>query len=161
MKILIVSDTHGSDYNLERVLMRESPFDIFVHCGDVEDREDYIESLLECPAHIVAGNNDYYSNLRQEESFTAGKNRFFVTHGHNYGVSWDMDKVVSAAISRNCNVVLFGHSHRPMIEKIDGVLCMNPGSLTYPRQNGRKPSYITATVDPTGELHAEIQYLLE
>ena len=38
MKVLIVSDTHGRDENLEHVVMNEAPFDMFVHCGDVEGR---------------------------------------------------------------------------------------------------------------------------
>ena len=36
MKVLIVSDTHGHDENLERAVMMETPFDMLVHCGDVE-----------------------------------------------------------------------------------------------------------------------------
>ena len=42
MKVLIVSDTHGRDENLEQVVMNEAPFDMFVHCGDVEGREIFI-----------------------------------------------------------------------------------------------------------------------
>ena len=40
MKVLIVSDTHGHDENLERAVMMETPFDMLVHCGDVEGREN-------------------------------------------------------------------------------------------------------------------------
>ena len=38
MKVLIVSDTHGRDENLEIAVNREAPFDMLVHCGDVEGR---------------------------------------------------------------------------------------------------------------------------
>ena len=54
MKVLIVSDTHGRDENLEIVINREAPFDMLVHCGDVEGREFYIEALAECPCSIVS-----------------------------------------------------------------------------------------------------------
>ena len=47
MKVLIVSDTHGHDENLERAVMMETPFDMLVHCGDVEGREIFIEALVE------------------------------------------------------------------------------------------------------------------
>ena len=47
MKVLIVSDTHGRDENLEIAINREAPFDMLVHCGDVEGREFYIEALAE------------------------------------------------------------------------------------------------------------------
>ena len=36
MKILVVSDTHGHDENLMRVLQREWPIDALIHCGDLE-----------------------------------------------------------------------------------------------------------------------------
>ena len=56
MKVLIVSDTHGQDENLEETVLREAPFDYLIHCGDVEGREIFIEALAECPCTIVAGN---------------------------------------------------------------------------------------------------------
>ena len=34
MKVLIVSDTHGQDENLEETVLREAPFDYLIHCGD-------------------------------------------------------------------------------------------------------------------------------
>lgn len=159
MKILIVSDTHGEDEHLDKVLIREAPFDLFVHCGDVEGREDYIQAVVDCPAYIVAGNNDYYSNLPSEETFSVGKHRFLVTHGHYYGVSWDTEKLISAVRSRNCDVVLFGHTHDPYIEKENGILCINPGSLTYPRQRGRRPSYVVLTVQSDGTLSPKLCFL--
>ena len=67
MKVLIVSDTHGHDENLERAVMMETPFDMLVHCGDVEGRESFIEALVDCPCCIVSGNNDFFSDLPREE----------------------------------------------------------------------------------------------
>jgi putative phosphoesterase len=61
MKVLIVSDTHGQDENLEETVLREAPFDYLIHCGDVEGREIFIEALAECPCTIVAGNNDFFT----------------------------------------------------------------------------------------------------
>ena len=49
MKILVVSDTHGRDEKLERVVEQEQPFDYLIHCGDVEGRELFIELLLTVP----------------------------------------------------------------------------------------------------------------
>ena len=70
MKVLIVSDTHGRDENLEIAVNREAPFDMLVHCGDVEGREFYIEALADCPCSIVSGNNDFFSDLPREDVVT-------------------------------------------------------------------------------------------
>lgn len=87
MKILIVSDTHGRHRNLEEVLDREGPIDMLVHLGDVEGGEDYICALADCETHIIAGNNDFFSDLSREQEFFIGKYRVFITHGHSYYVS--------------------------------------------------------------------------
>lgn len=52
MKVMIVSDTHGRDENLEIAVNREAPFDMLVHCGDVEGREFYIEASQTVPAAL-------------------------------------------------------------------------------------------------------------
>lgn len=159
MKILVVSDTHGRDENLERVLEIESPFDVLIHCGDVEGREDYIEAAADCPVYMVAGNNDFFSDLEQEMVFELAGRRIFLTHGHYYRVSMELDRLVDEALDRKADVVLFGHIHRPVCQKEQGVLVVNPGSLSYPRQSGRAPSYAVLHGEMGKELSCEIRYL--
>ena len=159
MKILVVSDTHGRDENLETVVYREAPFDMLVHCGDVEGREIFIEALAEVPCCIVSGNNDFFSDLPREEEIEIAGKKFLVTHGHYYGVSIDETGVVEEARSRNCDGVMFGHTPRPVLEVIDGILAINPGSLSYPRQMGRRPSYVVLETDEDGNITGEIKYL--
>lgn len=159
MKILIVSDTHGRDENLERVVCKEAPFDHLIHCGDVEGREFFIEALAECPCSIVMGNNDFFSDLpRQEEIVLAGK-KMLVTHGHYYNVSMDISGLADAAKERGCEVAFYGHTHLPMVEEEKGILIVNPGSLTFPRQRGRKPSYAVMEIEEGKEPQIEIRYL--
>ena len=117
MKVLIVSDTHGRDENLEIAINREAPFDMLVHCGDVEGREFYIEALAECPCSIVSGNNDFFSDLPREDVIEVEGNKILVTHGHYYGVSMAFDQLAEAARSRGCNAAFFGHIHVPVVEK--------------------------------------------
>ena len=87
MKVLVVSDTHGRDESLEMTVALEQPFDYLIHCGDVEGREFFIEALAECPCTIVAGNNDFFSDLPREDEILLEGHKIMVTHGHNYGVS--------------------------------------------------------------------------
>lgn len=159
MKVLVVSDTHGYLENLERAVEAEAPFDLLVHCGDVEGQERRIETIARRPAWIVAGNNDYFGKLPKELTFYIGKNKVFLTHGHTFGIGYDPDRIFIEARKRGCSIVLAGHTHAPMIREKDQVLLMNPGSLTYPRQQGRKPSYGVIEAGETGEIKAEIRYL--
>ena len=159
MKILVVSDTHGHDENLEQAVYREAPFDMLIHCGDVEGREIFVEALAECPCCIVSGNNDFFSDLSREEEIDLAGKKFLVTHGHYYGVSLDILGVVDEARSRNCDGVFFGHTHKPVFENVDGILAVNPGSLSYPRQAGRRPSYAVLETTDEGQITGEIRYL--
>ena len=159
MKVLIVSDTHGQDENLEEAVLREAPFDYLVHCGDVEGRETFIEALAECPCTIVAGNNDFFTDLPHEEIIVLENYRILVTHGHYYYVSRNHDKLIEKAQECNCQIAMYGHTHMPVIEEEDGILVINPGSLTYPRQRGRIPSYAVMELEEGNEPQVEIEYL--
>lgn len=159
MRILVISDTHGRDENLEKAVMREQPFDMLIHCGDVEGREFYIEALVECPCTIIAGNNDFFSDLPREEEITIADHKILISHGHLYGVSMDVSGLIDEARSRYCDCVLFGHTHKPVIDKIDGIFVLNPGSLSFPRQRNHKPSYAILNIEKNKDISAEIQYL--
>lgn len=159
MKVLIVSDTHGQDENLEETVLREAPFDYLIHCGDVEGREIFIEALAECPCTIVAGNNDFFTDLPYEEEVTLEGHKILVTHGHHYFVSRDYDKLVENAQAKGCKIAMYGHTHMPVIENEDGILIINPGSLTYPRQRGRRPSYAVMQIEEGKDPQGEIRYL--
>ena len=106
MKVLIVSDTHGQDENLEETVLREAPFDYLIHCGDVEGREIFIEALAECPCTIVAGNNDFFTDLPYDEEVTLEGHKILVTHGHHYFVSRDYDKLVENAQAKGCKIAM-------------------------------------------------------
>ncbi len=159
MKILIVSDTHGHEKNLETVIEKTGPVDLFIHLGDIEGHEDYIEALVGCPVHMVSGNNDFFSELPREEELQLGRYRVLITHGHYYGVSVGTSRLKEEAASRNIDIVMYGHTHRPEIDREEEVTVVNPGSLSYPRQWGRKPSYLIMELDKEGEAHYTINYL--
>lgn len=152
MKILIVSDTHGKDKYFEKALMQEMPIDALIHCGDVEGREDYYEAICECPAYFVRGNCDRNSALPSELVVELGGHRIMATHGHYYGVSVGLDYLVDAAREHKADVVMYGHTHRPDLQLRGDVTVVNPGSLTQPRQNDKKRTYLIMEIDEKNKL---------
>jgi len=159
MKILIVSDTHGSNTNLEKVIRKVQPIDLLIHLGDLEGSEENIENIAPCPVEMVSGNNDFYSMLDKERYIKLGKYRVMLTHGHYLYVAYDTEKIKQAARARSCDIVMFGHTHRPLIETNDDVIAINPGSISYPRQENHKPSYIMMDIDRFGEAHFTIKFV--
>lgn len=159
MRILIVSDTHRRHDNLEKVLEKVKPLDLMIHLGDAEGAEDYIEAIADCPVEIIAGNNDFFSKLPKEIELQVGKYRIWLTHGHYYYVSVGIENLCEEACARGADIVMFGHTHRPCIEYKDNIVALNPGSISYPRQVGRKPSYIMMEIDAKGEAHYTLNYV--
>lgn len=159
MKVLIVSDTHKSHRNLERVIETEKPFDLFIHLGDVEGAGDYLEALADCPVHIVRGNNDFFSDLPAEKEIMIDGNHVFLTHGHYYYVSIGEERIAEEARGRGADIVMYGHTHMPSVTREKDLILLNPGSIAYPRQQGRRPSYIVMRTDEKGQADFEIRYL--
>ncbi len=160
MKILIISDSHGVDKNIEKAVQKEGPLDALLHLGDSQGSEEYIQKLAKCPVHMVAGNCDYFSNLPVVRIVEFGKYRIMMTHGHYHYVSVGPHDLLEEAKANHCNIVIYGHTHRPLMDGTDGeVLVLNPGSISYPRQEGKNPSYLVMEIDESGEAHFRLNYL--
>ena len=159
MKILVVSDTHGRNNNLMEIIKKVSPIDMLIHLGDYCGTAKAIEGMVDCPVHMVAGNNDFMSDYPKEKVVSIGKHRIFMTHGHKYGGAYAGEKLLYKAAENNADIVMFGHTHVPMIRYVDGVTLVNPGSTTLPRDYPYKPSYVIMEIDRREEVLFGINYL--
>lgn len=159
MKVLIISDTHGRNNDVLRVLEKVSPIDLLIHLGDFEGGEEYITSLAPCHTEMVAGNNDFFNRLPKDKIIHIGKYTIMLTHGHRYGVNYSTYDIRETARRNNANIVMFGHTHVPMIDLRDDVWAINPGSLSLPRQHGRIPTFIIMDIDTAGNAHFTLNYL--
>lgn len=159
MRVLIVSDTHGRHGGLDRALQEAGNIDMLIHLGDVEGGETYIDAVADCEKHIIRGNNDFFSELPREEEFYIGSHKVFITHGHAYYVSLDPEYIREEGKARGAEIIMFGHTHRPFFEDDNGIIVLNPGSLSFPRQEGRKGSYMILEMDQDGGLEFSQKYL--
>ena len=164
MKILIVSDTHRRDGNLQTVIEKTAPFDMLIHLGDAEGSEDRIETWCReqnenCQVHMILGNNDFFSNLEREKEISIGDYRAFLTHGHFYSVSVGTERLADEARDRKVQIAMFGHTHKPCLDIRSDLTILKPGSLSFPRQDGRKPSYMIMELDGEGKAHYTVNYL--
>jgi len=161
MKILVVSDTHGKDGNLFHTLQKIGPIDLLIHLGDICRSDKYIKSIAPCPVEMVCGNNDFFTNIPKEKVITIGDYSVFLTHGHKYGVYYGTQQIKEAAKAKQADIVMFGHTHIPMIDLSDDIWAVNPGSLALPRQRGGIPTYIIMDIDRIGKAHFTLNYYKE
>ena len=158
MRVLVVSDTHRKNDLYIALVERLSP-DMVVHCGDVEGSAYTIREAAHAECHIVAGNNDFFDSLPEDDEFMIGRYKAYLTHGHHYYISVGTEMLKDEAKARGFDIVFFGHTHRPLIERDENLLIINPGSISYPRQEGRKNSYVLMEVDEDGKIDAKMCYI--
>ena len=119
MRIGIISDTHG--YIDPRLAAAFDGVEAIVHAGDVGGMRALDVLRAMAPLHAVYGNNDETCSgglgLPLRADFTLGGVRFHLVH-----------QLPHATPLPATNVVVFGHSHRTLIEHRDGVLHLNPGA---------------------------------
>ena len=121
LRVGLISDTHG--------LLRPEALkflggsDHIVHGGDVCDAS-VLEALAAiAPVTAVRGNNDHgswASRLRETELFRLGEVFVYAIH--------DLAQLEIEPHAAGVQVVVSGHSHRPLVERRAGVLYVNPGS---------------------------------
>lgn len=129
MKIMVVSDTHGN-YLAPLTLLDGAGADMLIHLGDELADARLVEPLLEIPLLKVPGNCDHgaTSTPRELVETIAGR-RILITHGDTYRVKNGLEHLIRKAAEIRAAVVLFGHTHTPCVQKENGILLVNPGTL--------------------------------
>jgi hypothetical protein len=151
VRILIISDTHRKNDNYLKIIDEVGKLDRVIHLGDVEGSEYVIQEAAGCPVDIVAGNNDFFSDLPSEKILQIGQYNVMITHGHRYYIGMGNEMLKREAIAQGADIVMYGHTHRPVIDISPNIIAINPGSLSYPRQENHKPSYIIMEINASGE----------
>ncbi len=109
-----------------------------LHCGDGE--ADVIALRTAFPSvafDAVRGNCDLGEVFPLERLLRIAGRRIFMTHGHCYGTKSGTESLLEQGRKSRADVVLFGHTHHRLIERRDGILLVNPGSIA-----GRFPARI-------------------
>jgi putative phosphoesterase len=121
MKLGIISDTHG--LLRPEACARLAGVDHIIHAGDI-GRPEVIAGLSEiAPTTAIRGNVDTGAWARRyppTARLTLGGRSIHVLH--------DLKEIDLDPAAAGIDVVVSGHSHRPKIETVRGVLYLNPGS---------------------------------
>lgn len=149
-RIGLISDTHGllrpgvhaAFAGVERIL----------HAGDVEGEQILDELELIAPVQAVFGNCDRRPNPRLSPvvELTVGGVRIHMSHGHELGAP-----TPERLLERyDADVLIYGHTHKPLIAEAGGRLVVNPGAAG-PRRFDLQPS-VGLLIVSAGEARAEV-----
>ncbi len=152
VRALIVSDTHGKNDNLKKAVKKSGPFDVMLHAGDLETDSKILSEMAGCPSYFVRGNCDYDPELPGFRIVELAGHRIFLTHGHRYHVGFGTEKLEYAALEQDCDIAVYGHTHVPGVIKKEDIIVVNPGSVSLPRQTGRKKTFMIMEIYKDGKL---------
>ena len=160
-RCIVISDTHGDDRAIFKVIEKEEPFDLLIHCGDVQGDLNRILGMQRFGYFSVRGNCDMFADADNERCIRLGLWNVFVTHGHRYEVRNNRNRLIRAGQSRQAHVILYGHTHVPEIteDSETGILIVNPGSLSRPRQSNHKKTYAVLRLSADAHPEAELREL--
>ncbi len=138
----LVSDTHG----LVRPELHAAleGVELILHAGDVGGDDVLDELATIAPVQAVFGNTDAPGRPRLAQYIvrTVGGVRIHVSHGHELG-SPTPARLLAAYPA---DVLVFGHTHRPLIARADGRLVVNPGAAG-PRRFDILPSIALLSIE--------------
>ncbi|GAM11057.1 putative metallophosphoesterase YsnB [Geobacter sp. OR-1] len=129
MNCIVFSDTHGNYPLAAETVSLAAPVDMIIHLGDETEDANMIERICLTQVQKVAGNCDPPGKWPREICTSVGETRMLLTHGDRYSVKAGLSKLVERAVAADAQVVLYGHTHQASIERIGGILFVNPGSL--------------------------------
>jgi len=137
----LISDTHG--LLRPEVHQALAGVELILHAGDVGGDDILIDLEQIAPVHAVYGNTDPPSHPRLAASLdeTVGGVRVHVSHGHELGAPTP-DKLLA---TYDADVIVYGHTHKPLVVNVDGRWVVNPGAAG-PRRFDLVPSVARMTI---------------
>jgi hypothetical protein len=129
MKIGVISDTHGHfDPRVEKIF---KGVEHILHAGDIGYASIILELQFTAPVTAVLGNTDTDIGFRLTETVELARRKFLIHHIVN---PWALGETVEKRIAKDRpDVVVFGHTHKPFAETVNGILYFNPGYAGKPK----------------------------
>lgn len=156
-KYLVFSDSHGRNDRMLRVIERyKKEIEGLFFLGDIESGEDQLRASIQGPTYIVRGNCDYFCQAPDFQVVKLHGHRIAMAHGHKQHVNMGIDTLKYWAMSKEADVVMFGHTHVPFREQASTLTVVNPGSISRPRQEGHIPTYAVLDFQDDGEMRIEL-----
>ena len=131
MLIAVISDSHGNKDSINKIKKKISNADVLLFLGDGENDLAEITNDFTGEVFAVRGNCDITGKYPEEQILEIQGKKIFICHGHRYNVKYGYNSIYYRGKEIGADIVLFGHSHIPIIEEYNGIILMNPGSISH------------------------------
>jgi putative phosphoesterase len=137
LRVGVLGDTHGKIKKAKKAVEQMGDIKLLIHTGDYYEDALILSKVSGIKVKAVTGNCDSYAPGPVEELLKIGDFRLYLTHGHLFGVKSSLARLYQRAEELGAHIVIYGHTHMPYQEKRNGILFLNPGSITWPRLPGQ------------------------
>jgi len=168
LKVVILGDTHiRFTKDIPEVFLRViQNSDFLIHTGDYVS-EEILEKFIEMKNNKfigVFGNADPLSirkRLPNERLFNLNRYRFGLAHPAMGGADDKVESLISKKfVRKKVQILIFGHTHNPIIEKREKILLLNPGKGYIEKSYfGPHTSFIILSLSKNGEIKVELRYI--
>ncbi|MFH1139956.1 MAG: YfcE family phosphodiesterase [Pseudomonadota bacterium] len=138
VRLAVFADTHGHKTAVDEACRLAGPFDCLVHLGDGVEDGRAAAAAWGIPFRGVAGNEDFMSGEPERSTLEAAGWKILLIHGHQTDINPFQPRAIFdehlatlswMAEQEQAEMLLFGHTHRAMIEKRGGLILGNPGEM--------------------------------
>lgn len=163
MRLAIISDTHihkHSEKIHELINRHFKDVDMIIHAGDYTDIK--LAEILKTNYNFMGvwGNVDKYplrKMLKEDEILDVEGYKIGIFHGHGREKT-TLERAYDRFKNENPDIIIFGHSHKPLVTTMKKTLMLNPGSITYKRQE-RWHSCIILDINKNG-IKTEVKFFI-
>lgn len=145
MKLLIFSDNHRDRDSVEAMIKKYPNIDRIISLGDSEMKE---YELTNMNIFGVKGNYPFEPNFPLELTFVFEGVKMYFTHGHRYSVKMGLSRLLNYGCYHEIDIICFGHTHKPLLKEINGIIFLNPGALSE-RKYGASNSFAIVEITDT------------
>ncbi|MBI4304611.1 MAG: metallophosphoesterase family protein [Chloroflexi bacterium] len=139
MRIGLVSDTHipEAEKALPPELMQAfKGVDLILHAGDIYEISVLDDLQRIAPVLAASGDDDYWDTLndarvKDKQALTIEGKTIWVIHQRPYYLIRSQQNGLPPSKNGRPDIVVFGHEHRVVVEQVNGILFVNPGSPTF------------------------------
>lgn len=133
IRLALVSDSHGRGNTLKAAAGGMEGCEGLCHLGDLVPDGQRMSQMLGLPLYGVRGNCDGWENAPEEMVLNVAGHKLLLCHGHRYGVKESLTRLYLRGQEAGADIVLYGHTHQPRVDRNGPMMLINPGAL----MNGR------------------------
>ena len=130
VQVLVVSDSHGNEKAIRQALDAQPQVAAVIHLGDGAAEALRLAAEDSRPWHIVRGNCDYGEAAPVKTTVSIGGAKLYLTHGYTERVKSGLLNLTYTAKEHEAVAALYGHTHIPSVEFYEGLMLLNPGSVS-------------------------------